>query len=206
MRILFPWILTVCITAIVSPGSLQAQSTGTLEEDLAGAINMVVASNGSGTHTSIQDAINAIPNGQAAVIFIRKGEYREKINVPSSKSHLTLIGEDVDSTVIVYDDFAGRIVDGVELNTFTSQTIRIDAHDFKAMNLTFENDARPEGSGGGQNVAVSSYGDRSIFLHCRFVQGWRGRTAAWISVVGFGSVLFTYFGVNYLLSGLHSYA
>lgn len=46
----------------------------------------------------------------------------------------------------------------------------------------------------------------AIFLHCRFVQGWKGRTAAWISVVGFSSVLFTYFGVNYLLSGLHSYA
>ena len=46
----------------------------------------------------------------------------------------------------------------------------------------------------------------AIFLHCRFVRGWHGTTAAWISVVGFGSVLFTYFGVNYLLSGLHSYA
>lgn len=46
----------------------------------------------------------------------------------------------------------------------------------------------------------------AIFLHCRFVRGWRGRTAAWISVVGFASVLFTYFGVNYWISGLHSYA
>jgi cytochrome c-type biogenesis protein CcsB len=46
----------------------------------------------------------------------------------------------------------------------------------------------------------------AIFLHCRFVRGWRGRRAAWISIIGFASVLFTYFGVNYLLSGLHSYA
>lgn len=46
----------------------------------------------------------------------------------------------------------------------------------------------------------------AVFLHCRFMRGWRGRRAAWISVVGFLSVLFTYYGVNFLLSGLHSYA
>jgi cytochrome c-type biogenesis protein CcsB len=46
----------------------------------------------------------------------------------------------------------------------------------------------------------------AVFLHCRFLRGWHGRRAAWISIVGFASVIFTYFGVNYLLSGLHSYA
>jgi len=45
----------------------------------------------------------------------------------------------------------------------------------------------------------------AVFLHCRFMRGWRGRRAAWISIIGFLSVLFTYFGVNFLLSGLHSY-
>jgi len=46
----------------------------------------------------------------------------------------------------------------------------------------------------------------AVFLHCRFMRGWKGKRAAWISVVGFASVIFTYMGVNYLLSGLHSYA
>jgi len=45
----------------------------------------------------------------------------------------------------------------------------------------------------------------AVFLHCRFMRGWRGQRAAWISVIGFASVMFTYFGVNYVLSGLHSY-
>lgn len=45
----------------------------------------------------------------------------------------------------------------------------------------------------------------AVFLHCRFMRGWRGRLAAWISIIGFLSVLFTYYGVNFLLSGLHSY-
>jgi ABC-type transport system involved in cytochrome c biogenesis permease subunit len=46
----------------------------------------------------------------------------------------------------------------------------------------------------------------AVFLHGRFTRGWRGRVAAWISLVGFAAVLFTYFGVNYLLPSLHSYA
>ena len=46
----------------------------------------------------------------------------------------------------------------------------------------------------------------AIFLHCRFMRGWRGKRAAWVSIIGFASVLFTYVGVNLLMKGLHSYA
>ena len=46
----------------------------------------------------------------------------------------------------------------------------------------------------------------AAFLHARFTRDWRGRKAAILSIVGFAAVLFTYFGVNYILSGLHSYA
>ena len=42
-------------------------------------------------------------------------------------------------------------------------------------------------------------------LHARFVRGWSGSRIAVISIIGFASVFFTYFGVNFLLSGLHSY-
>lgn len=46
----------------------------------------------------------------------------------------------------------------------------------------------------------------AIFLHARFARGWRGKGTAALSIIGFGAVVFTYFGVNYVLSGLHSYA
>ena len=46
----------------------------------------------------------------------------------------------------------------------------------------------------------------AAFLHARITRDWRGRKAAILSIVGFVAVLFTYFGVNYILSGLHSYA
>jgi cytochrome c-type biogenesis protein CcsB len=43
-------------------------------------------------------------------------------------------------------------------------------------------------------------------LHARTMKGWRGNRVAWLSIIGFGCVLFTYFGVNFILGGLHSYA
>lgn len=45
----------------------------------------------------------------------------------------------------------------------------------------------------------------AFYLHGRMIRGWRGRKVAIVSVVGFMAVLFTYLGVNLLLSGLHSY-
>jgi cytochrome c-type biogenesis protein CcsB len=46
----------------------------------------------------------------------------------------------------------------------------------------------------------------AAFLHARLTRGWRGRRTAVLSIIGFCGVLFTFFGVNYVLSGLHSYA
>ncbi|MEE4364740.1 MAG: c-type cytochrome biogenesis protein CcsB [Desulfotignum sp.] len=46
----------------------------------------------------------------------------------------------------------------------------------------------------------------AIFMHLRLMRGWHGKNLALVSIVGFVAVLFTYFGVNFLLSGLHSYA
>ncbi|MBI5883670.1 MAG: cytochrome c biogenesis protein CcsA [Elusimicrobia bacterium] len=43
-------------------------------------------------------------------------------------------------------------------------------------------------------------------IHLRRTHRWQGRRMSWLSVAGFVFVLFTYFGVNYLMSGLHSYA
>ncbi len=45
----------------------------------------------------------------------------------------------------------------------------------------------------------------AFYLHGRMIRGWRGRKVAIVSVIGFMAVIFTYLGVNLLLSGLHSY-
>ena len=47
----------------------------------------------------------------------------------------------------------------------------------------------------------------AFILHMRFIPGLRGLYAFNLaSLFGFASVMMTYFGVNYYLSGLHSYA
>jgi len=46
----------------------------------------------------------------------------------------------------------------------------------------------------------------ALYLHTRIVMGWKGRRSAVVAILGFLAALFTYFGVNYLLAGLHSYA
>ena len=44
----------------------------------------------------------------------------------------------------------------------------------------------------------------ATLLHARLMRGWHGKRIAFLSIIGFTAVLFTYFGVNYL-PGLHSY-
>lgn len=46
----------------------------------------------------------------------------------------------------------------------------------------------------------------AVYLHLHLIAKWRGAKSAWVSVIGFLSMIFTFFGVNYLLAGLHSYA
>lgn len=46
----------------------------------------------------------------------------------------------------------------------------------------------------------------AAYLHARATGGWRGPKATWINVIGFLTVMFNFFAVNYMFSGLHSYA
>jgi len=45
----------------------------------------------------------------------------------------------------------------------------------------------------------------ALYLHVRVKWGWRDAKTAWLAVSGFAIAMFTWWGVNYLLSGLHSY-
>ena len=46
----------------------------------------------------------------------------------------------------------------------------------------------------------------AAYLHARTTRGWSGRRAAWFVVVGFGTVIFNFTGVNLLFGGLHAYS
>lgn len=46
----------------------------------------------------------------------------------------------------------------------------------------------------------------AAYLHARVTRGWRGKRAAYISIAGFAAVIFLYWGVSFVLPGLHAYA
>ena len=48
-----------------------------------------------------------------------------------------------------------------------------------------------------------TWGIYAVLLHQRLTMGWRGRRSAIMAILGFAVVLFTFFGVNFLLQGHH---
>jgi pectinesterase len=129
---------------------------------------LIVAQDGSGDFTTVQAAFNAIPlnNTKGVLIRIKKGVYKEKLTLDSTKNHVTVMGEDPENTVLTYDDFSGKVnPQGIKLGTTTSTSTRIVANDFTAINITFANSSGPVG----QAVAMLVDGDRARFINCRFL-------------------------------------
>jgi len=85
--------------------------------------------------------------------------------LPEGKINVHLVGEDLYETIITYNDFSGRVVDGDTLNTHNSCSFRIQACCFTAENITFENSAGRVG----QAVAVEVNSDKVTFINCRFI-------------------------------------
>ncbi|MBF9222029.1 pectinesterase family protein [Hymenobacter ruricola] len=134
------------------------------------AYDLTVAKDGSGNYTTVQAAIDAAPTGRTSVytIFIKNGKYKEVVTVPSNKPFIQLVGESVGNTVITYNNSAGTLVGGVALGTQNSASVTINATDFSAVNITFEN-SFGEASSNGQAVAVLVNNDRAAFRNCRFL-------------------------------------
>ncbi|CAK9876876.1 unnamed protein product [Sphagnum jensenii] len=138
-------------------------------------IIIVVSTDGSGNFTTIQAAIDSIPfrNKQPVEINIKEGFYREKILIPKTKNHITMIGiTDNDETVIAWNSTASDVIyGGQKLQTINSATVAVEADYFIARNITFMNTAqapRP-GAVGGQAVALRISGDKAAFYGCRFL-------------------------------------
>ena len=134
------------------------------------AYDLTVAKDGTGNYTTVQAAIDAAPAGRTAVfsIFIKNGRYREVVTVPANKPFIQLVGESVGNTVLTYNNSAGTLVNGVALGTQNSASVTVNAPDFSALNLTFEN-SFGEASSGGQAVALLVNADRAAFRNCRFL-------------------------------------
>lgn len=148
---------------IVAAGAFEAK---------AAPVELVVAADGSAKYRTVQEAVMAVPAGTAespVVIRIRPGTYKELVYVQREKRFFRLVGEDAAKTIITYDLNANlKGLDGKPIGTFRTPSVQIDADDFTAENVTFENSAGPVG----QALAVRVDGDRVVFRNCRFL-GWQ---------------------------------
>ncbi|WP_345953472.1 pectinesterase family protein [Mucilaginibacter sp. PAMB04168] len=137
-------------------------------------LQLTVAQDGSGNYKTIQEAVNAVRDlGQQQVtIHIKKGVYHEKLVIPTWKTHISLIGESAENTIVTNDDYSGKPVPGgkdaygkEKMSTFTSYTVLVQGDDFRAENLTIANTAGRVG----QAVALHVEGDRCVIKSCRIL-------------------------------------
>ncbi|XP_022899057.1 pectinesterase-like [Olea europaea var. sylvestris] len=125
--------------------------------------NLVVAKDGSGNFTTINEALSAAPNNSNTrfVIYIKGGAYYEYIEVERKKSMIMFVGDGIGKTLIKGNR---SVVDG--WTTFRSSTVAVVGNGFIAKGITFENYAGPSKH---QAVALRSGADFSAFYQCSFV-------------------------------------
>jgi pectin methylesterase-like acyl-CoA thioesterase len=158
-------IMALVAALAVGAGTVDAQSCRII----------TVAKDGTGDQTTVQAAVDAVPDGTPYTIRIKPGLYREVVRIPATKTNLTMLGTTGDpaDVVIDFDNASGTLKpDGTPFGTTGSATVTIQASDFTARHITFSNSfdraAHPEITAT-QAVAVKATGDRMIFDKDRFL-------------------------------------
>ena len=111
---------------------------------------------------NLQQIFNALPEN--TTVRLAPGEYRQKTVIRTSG--LTLVGSGMESTVLVWDDYALKLDElGREYNTFRTWTLAVCADNVRMENLAIVNDAlHPEVKG--QEVALSVVADNFSMENC----------------------------------------
>ncbi|XP_058721946.1 pectinesterase-like [Vicia villosa] len=123
--------------------------------------NLVVAKDGSGQFKTVQAALdNAAKRKYKArfVIHVKKGVYKENIEVNVHNDNIMLVGDGMQNTIITSSRSVQR-----GFTTYSSATAGIDGLHFIARDITFQNTAGPHK---GQAVALRSASDLSVFYRC----------------------------------------
>ncbi|MDR3651843.1 MAG: pectinesterase family protein [Paludibacter sp.] len=124
----------------------------------------IVASDGSGDYTSIQSALNACPDGQASMIFIKNGTYNEQVTLgtkaAASTKKISLIGESYGNVIITHSQ--SRASSGSPTYEDVC-TVKFYASDLYCENITIQNTA----GNTGMAEALYTAGDRQIFKNCK---------------------------------------
>jgi pectin methylesterase-like acyl-CoA thioesterase len=138
---------------------------------------IVVAQDGSGDATTIQEAVDLAPENSAerVEILIRPGTYHGRVDIDAAHPRLSFVGSTGDpQDVVITDDRAAGTPkpEGGTWGTTGSATVTVSGAEFRATSVTFENAfdeaAHPELSGH-QAVAVKTRADKIVFDDVRFL-------------------------------------
>lgn len=126
---------------------------------------VIVAQDGTGDYLTVQEALNKISGQKYHIVHIRPGVYYEKIRM--NKNRVIFYGDDPETTILTYDDYAGKLKsNGAETGTDGSYSFAVDAQEFVAINVTFQNTHVNMSGSGDQAVALAVYQDRAAFYNC----------------------------------------
>ena len=125
----------------------------------------IVAADGSGDYTSVQAAIDAVPEDNLCQyrIFVKAGTYREHVYIPLGKSRVSLIGEGADK-VFISDDKKSGGPDAIIVDK--GATVVVHANDITFQGISFVNSYGVEAEDGPQALALYAKGDRIALNRC----------------------------------------
>ncbi len=151
---------------------------------------IVVARDGTGEFRNISEAIEVCRAfmDYHKVIYVKRGTYKEKLEIPTHLTNIEICGEDALTTIITWDDHANIMMPSAydpiaierhptadtqhptpsnyhPIGTFRTFTLRVCGSDITLKNITIENNAAKLG----QAVALHTEGDRLRFIGCRFL-------------------------------------
>ncbi|GAB4830933.1 hypothetical protein Ancab_004961 [Ancistrocladus abbreviatus] len=123
--------------------------------------NVVVAKDGSGNYKTVAEAIASVPQNSKTryVIHVKKGVYKENVQIGKNMKNVMLVGDGMDLTVITG---SLNVVDGS--TTFNSATIAAVGDGFIAQDMWFQNTAGPQKH---QAVALRVGADQSVVNRCK---------------------------------------
>ncbi|CAH2038243.1 unnamed protein product [Thlaspi arvense] len=123
--------------------------------------NVVVAKDGTGEYKTVNEAVAAAPENSNTryVIYVKKGVYKETIDIGKKKKNLMLVGDGKDATIITG---SLNVIDGS--TTFRSATVAANGDGFMAQDIGFQNTAGPAKH---QAVALRVSADQTVINRCR---------------------------------------
>ena len=148
----------------------------------AKTFDAVVAADGTGDYTTVQEAIDNAPTGRTHpyLIFVKNGVYDGLVRIPEDKPFIHLIGQDRDRTIIQYKinsggEDAGEYVWKYSCNNAEyhplqdgGMVVKVSATDFYTENISYINTWGVDEQAGPMALAINSPNDRQAFYRCSF--------------------------------------